>query len=236
MKRLLLLTLLIALTLPTIPALTEEQPPEPTIMPQAIIQLNKNPDYIGWIKIPKTVVDYPIYQTDDEDNDSPYLSDYHALYASSASDNPLIVFGHHMKSGKMFAVLEKYKQPKFAKEHSLINISTIYSDHTYQTCAVYRFKDGEGFQDLNGDGELNYQDIFGNEDPTTFIAFLQTYEGTYYYDAKLLNDAYVAARAEDPEAIPNLLILKTCTYRTGYNSGKKLKDAGLAVLAVEITP
>ena len=85
--------------------------------------MKKNKDCIGWLTIPDTLIDYPVMYHPEEVNY--YLKrDFFREYSANGSlflsencslkdcDN-LIIYGHHMNSGKMFAALEGYRERKF---------------------------------------------------------------------------------------------------------------------------
>lgn len=124
--------------------ITEIQPKED----ERILALQQeNPDCIGWLTIDGTAIDYPVmYRPPDINyylrrdfygnysvNGSLFLSE---LCDPADSDN-LIIYGHHMKSGKMFADLEKYKKKSFYEEHPQISFRTLYGEQTYQIISVF---------------------------------------------------------------------------------------------------
>lgn len=87
-----------------------------------------NPDVIGWIRIPKTQINYPIVKTEDN---SYYLNhnvfreyDRHGSVfmdsRNSINDDNLILYAHNMRSGSMFADLAKYKIPDYAVQNPYI--------------------------------------------------------------------------------------------------------------------
>lgn len=107
----------------------------------------ENPDCIGWIQIEGTVIDYPVMYRPSEK--SYYLHrDFYGEYSANGclflselcnpetSDN-LIIYGHHMNSGKMFAALDQYKDSGFYLEHPLISYNTLQGSGTYQIFAVF---------------------------------------------------------------------------------------------------
>ena len=107
----------------------------------------ENPDCIGWIQIEGTVIDYPVMYRPSEENY--YLHrDFNGEYSANGclflselcnpktSDN-LIIYGHHMNSGKMFAALDQYKDSAFYLEHPLISYDTLHGSETYQVFAVF---------------------------------------------------------------------------------------------------
>ncbi len=111
---------------------------------------NKNKKLIGWLKIDDTIIDYPVMQTSNNeyyltynfnqeyDKNGSIFMDYQCK-AFPRSQN-LILYGHHMKSGKMFGDLEKYVKESYYKGHSVIQFDTIYEKGTYQVMYVFRAK------------------------------------------------------------------------------------------------
>jgi sortase B len=109
----------------------------------------ENADMIGWIKIDGTIIDYPVMQTPGRPDY--YLkrgfdrqpSDYGVPYAAEGcafdpqSDN-VTVYAHHMKYGKMFGELEKYKQEAFWREHPAIRFDTFMGFGTYEIIAAFK--------------------------------------------------------------------------------------------------
>ncbi len=115
--------------------------------------INKNSDCIGWVRISGTKIDYPIMQT--KDNPQYYLRrDFNKQYSYLGTpfmdsrcdvnyDNNLIVYGHNMKNGKMFADLLKYRDKVYCREHNtiLLNINGITKE--YELTAVCKVKNDD---------------------------------------------------------------------------------------------
>lgn len=111
---------------------------------------HKNKKLIGWLKIDDTIIDYPVMQTSnneyyldhnfnqEKDNNGSIFMDKDCV-AYPRSQN-LILYGHHMRSGKMFGDLEKYSSESYYKKHSIIQFDTIYEKGTYQVMYVFRAK------------------------------------------------------------------------------------------------
>ena len=72
----------------------------------------------------------------EKDNNGSIFMDA-ACVAYPRSQN-LILYGHHMRSGKMFGDLEKYAKESYYKEHSIIHFDTIYEKSVYQVMYVFR--------------------------------------------------------------------------------------------------
>ncbi len=106
-----------------------------------------NPDLVGWITIPGTVIDYPIVQTDDSefylDHDfygepnnngqiildagcDPYTPSYH-----------LVVSGHNMKSGSMFGSLVDYANESYWKKHKTLRMDVLTRRREYVVFAAF---------------------------------------------------------------------------------------------------
>ena len=81
-----------------------------------------NPDIVGWIYVPGTPIDYPVVKGSDDkeyldrsfDGSKGWLSSKGTLFVSSQnsgdlSDRNVVVFGHHMRDGSMFACLDDWK-------------------------------------------------------------------------------------------------------------------------------
>ncbi len=110
---------------------------------------NMNSDFVGWITIDGTDIDYPVMQSmyDEEfylhrDFDKEYTKGG-TLFIDTSSDvkepsDNLIIYGHNMTTGKMFHSLFEYEDEDFYKEHKYITFNTIYGDGEYEIIAAYR--------------------------------------------------------------------------------------------------
>lgn len=111
---------------------------------------NKNKKLIGWIKIDDTMIDYPVMQTinneyylnhnfnQEEDRNGCIFMDYQCDVIEGC-DN-MILYGHHMQSGKMFGTLNKYSNQSYYEEHPKIQFDTIYEKGQYEIMYVFRSK------------------------------------------------------------------------------------------------
>ena len=109
---------------------------------------SKNKKLIGWLKIDDTNIDYPVMQTA---NNEYYLDhNFNQEYDKNGSlfldkdcdvvhrNTNLIIYGHHMKSGRMFGTLNRYSSEEYGKKHSRIRFDTIYEKGTYEVMYVFR--------------------------------------------------------------------------------------------------
>ncbi|MDE6845878.1 MAG: class B sortase [Lachnospiraceae bacterium] len=127
---------------------TEEEEIELEVLEEYQTLYNKNKSLIGWLKIDDTNIDYPVMQTANNEYylDHNYNQEYDkngSLFLDKDCDvvhrsTNLIIYGHHMKSGKMFGNLNKYSSEDYYKNHSTIQFDTIYEKGTYEVMYVFR--------------------------------------------------------------------------------------------------
>ncbi len=165
----------------------------------------ENPDFVGWLSIPGTVVDYPVMWT-------PKEPEYYLRRAFDGSDavsgslfvgagcEPegvhVIVYGHNMKDGSMFGSLLDYKLADYAAVHPVIRFDTLSRSGEYRILAAFyshAYTPGEeGFR------YYRYTDLSGRED---FEAYVRQAKAAALYDTG------VTAEYGD-----RLLTLSTCSY------------------------
>ena len=130
----------------------------------------QNQDMIGWITIEGIGVDYPVMYTPDrpdyylnhdfEKKSSKYGVPYVAEHCSidPQSDN-VTIYGHHMKSGKMFGVLASYSDEDYWREHPVIRFDTCAGFGEYEIFAVFKVNPDEFqynlFTDASGAAEFD---------------------------------------------------------------------------------
>lgn len=128
---------------------TEKQD-KPPILKKYETLYNKNRKLIGWLKIEGCDIDYPVMQTSNNEYylDHNYNQEYDkngSLFldkdcdAAFPNDN-MIIYGHHMKSGKMFGNLNYYSKESFWEDNKEFAFDTIYETGTYAVMYVFRSK------------------------------------------------------------------------------------------------
>lgn len=197
---------------------TDESPPEIDIGTGADLAacLAQNDDFIAWIKIPGTNVDYPVVWTDDAEH---YL--HHTFTGKQGAAGTLFslmktdysipsrniaIYGHHLKSTgeKMFTSLMRYKDADYYAGHETVLLDTLYESGSYRIFAVLNFRSGEW--------DASQADF---ESDAAFRDFIQ------YAKRNALYDTGVTVGAED-----SILTLITCDRSYGGKAGR------LAVVAV----
>lgn len=184
---------------PEIP-LTEEE----SILPEYGELFLQNSDMVGWLSVAGTTLNYPVMQT--KDNPNYYLkhnfekaySDLGTPYIQEDCDigqrDNLIIYGHHIKGGKMFGALENYKDKGFYEEHRTIQFDTLTQHGEYEIIAVFKTVaySSAGFR---------YYDFVDAEDEEAFNAYIEKCKELALYDTG------VTAEYSD-----RLITLSTCEY------------------------
>ncbi len=94
-----------------------------------------NPEIVGWVTVPGTVISYPVAQTDDNDKylhttfegEIQRLRLHLFMDKDSQTDGKgqhTILYGHNMKNGSMFHELLQYKKCRVFNEHPTIYYDT----------------------------------------------------------------------------------------------------------------
>ena len=198
---------------------TDESPPEIDIGTGADLAacLAQNDDFIAWIRIPGTNVDYPVVWTDDAEH---YL--HHTFTGKQGAAGTLFslmktdysipsrniaIYGHHLKSTgeKMFTSLMRYKNPEFYEDNQTIVLDSLYRHSEYTIFAVVNTK--------AGDWEPSRTTFSGD---AAFMAFVNRAKSESLYDTG------VEVGADD-----HILTLITCDRSYAGKEGR------LVILAVE---
>ncbi len=152
---------------PTAELNQSEPEPEPPPQGRNLAPLYaQNRDFLGWLCIPGTEIDYPIMHT--PSNPQKYLrrsfdGKYSVSgvpfldYRCSAESDNLIVYGHNMKNGTMFGTLKRYTDRDFLDEHPIIECETESGCARYKVFAVaYVQKTDDWYSFIDAEGEADY--------------------------------------------------------------------------------
>jgi len=181
-----------------------EPAPELTAYDKYAAVYEQNSDFIGWISIEDTKINYPVMQT--PGNKDFYLkhafdksySEYGVPYMQEncklgLSDN-CVIYGHHMQDGSMFADLCKFESEDFYKEHKIIHFDTLAGFGEYEIVCVFKTAaySADGFK---------YYCFVDAADAAEFNSFLFSCQSLALYDTG------VSAEYGD-----KLITLSTCEY------------------------
>ena len=197
------------------------QQSESAVGEQAMVDLSaylvQNPDFVAWLRIPGTNVDYPVVQTDNPDyylnhTFSGKSSVVGTLFSLADADyaapgRNIAIYGHHLRSSgeKMFTSLMRYKNPDFYEDNQTIVLDSLYRHSEYTIFAVVNMK--------VGDWEPS-RTVFSGD--AAFMAFVNRAKSESLYDTG------VEVGADD-----HILTLITCDRSYAGKEGR------LVILAVE---
>jgi len=114
----------------------QEFVPGPGLEPDGGIMFDlqyMNPDFIGWLRIEGTGIDYPVVQCSDKQRylnttflgaKNPSGTIFMDMRSADGFDGFTILHGHNMRDGSMFAELHSYTNSIFRAEHDEILIFT----------------------------------------------------------------------------------------------------------------
>lgn len=180
-----------------------EEEKEPEILSEYLPLYEANNDFVGWIQIEDTKINYPVMQSPDDPDfylkhnfDKEY-DVYGVPYMQAACDlltsDNLIIHGHTMNNGSMFTNLKKYKKESFYREHKYIRFDTKYSYGTYEIVAA--------FATTANNGGYEYYSFIEAADEADFDAFIAA--------CKELTPYEIEATAQYGD---RLITLSTCEY------------------------
>lgn len=164
----------------------------------------QNKDFIGWIKIEGTDVDYPVMYAPDEkekylrhdfnmeynDRGVPYIQED---CVPGISDN-LIIYGHNMDDGSMFEDLTKLEDYDFYKKHKYIEFDTLEDYGRYEIVAVFKTS---AYADVG----FPYYQFVDADNVDDYNDYINTCKELALYDTGVT-----------PEFGDKLISLSTCEY------------------------
>lgn len=176
-----------------------------------------NQDIIGWIRIENTPVDYPVLGSEDYlyKNYKGEYSKYGSIFTDNSSkleENPqnIILHGHHMNNGSMFAAICDFADLTFYKANPTFIFDTIYGKGKWKVISVFKTntdpEQGEIFNYLISD--------FGTK-KDNFLEFI------YQVRLRSIIDIPVDVNEDD-----KIVTLSTCSY--------ELKDFRTVVVARKV--
>ena len=129
----------------------------------------KNKDCVGWLKVTNTDIDYPVMLTKDEPEY--YLRrNFNKSYSYMGTpfmdancnigiSKNLIIYGHNMKNGRMFAPLMKFKNKECFDKHQIIEFVTPNEKAIYHIICVAKVKADDSWYSFIDDlGEDDYNE------------------------------------------------------------------------------
>ena len=140
--------------------------------PHSISELiNMNGECFGWVSIDGTNISYPVMHT--PSNPEKYLyKDFYGNYSYSGttfldtrcseSDDNLIIYGHHVNGGTMFADLCNYQYESYRNAHPNVVLETKNGTAAYRVFSVMKIKSNDYWYNfLNAETERKYDTKIG---------------------------------------------------------------------------
>lgn len=170
-----------------------------------------NPDFVGWIKIENTQIDYPVVQG--EDNEYYLSKNFQKQDAKSGSifmdyrneltsDKHIILYGHRMKDGTMFGELSNFLNVDFFLSSPSIYLETPEKNYRFEVFSTY----------------LTTTDFFYIQtdftDDNEYLSFLQT-----------IYDKSVYKREVEMTSDMKILTLSTCDFAINPVKGRLVVHA-----------
>ncbi len=160
-----------------------------------------NPDFVGWIRMDDSTVDYPFVQGDDN---AYYLKHmFNGEYNNSGcvfmdvnnnsdfSDRNTVLYAHNMRNGTMFAAIEKFKDASYYESHQEIHIYT-----ETQTYVVYPVAG------ILTDGQDDYIRTSFSDDED-FMSYVNRFVSSSTFSSN-----------QSIESTDKMIMLSTCNYDT----------------------
>ena len=176
----------------------------------------RNPNVIGWMRIPGTQTDNVVLQTDDNDfylhrtidgesnRAGELFVDYNNVITDGYQSQNVTIYGHNMRNGSMFGGL-RYMYPtnnrnfvEFIRENNLIHFDTVYGDAIYKIFAVMIVNVFPA-QD-NGNEPFNYR-IQSFADQPSFLEWVNQVRRRSFIDSPV-----------DVQEYDRIINLSTCAY------------------------
>lgn len=222
----------------------ETQPP--TILPELKPIYELNNDLVGWLNFPyeDLKISHPVMQ-------SPYDEDFYLDHKFDREPNgevsigcpyvPLscdvfkpsdnvVIYGHYLKGGGMFAPLKKYQSKSYWQEHQTFSFDTLYERHTYQIFAV--FKTAAKQYTTEGDPwGYPYHRTNNFASKSEFDKFITDIKGAAFTDGGYQGESFYDTGIT-PQYGDKLLCLSTCEYTMRDPDGTT--NGRLVIMAVRI--
>lgn len=181
----------------------------------------ENPDFIGWLAIDGTNIDYPVMLTPDDPEfylrrgfnkqfslaGTPFIDARCSI--NPMSDN-IIIYGHNMKDDTMFSDILKYSDYDFFIEHPSISFGTLESTKRYEIVAAF-------YSEVHpiDSNVFKYYNFIDAKTAKDYDAFISNIKNLSLYETNIF-----------PIYGDKLITLSTCSYHS---------DEGRFVIVAKVT-
>lgn len=183
----------------------------------------QNTDFAGWLTVPGTCIDTPVYKQNNNsyylkhDNYGnytkygiPFLDEYNNIQNLSKNT---VIYGHNFDNELIFDELHNYRDLEFYKQNPVIEFNTLYKDYKWKVIAAFHTNG-----DSDGDNGYLFYYVAANMGNNSFMKF---------YD-ELQQRSYIHTGV-DVQPTDKVLTLSTCTYF--FDTNGATRNARFAVIA-----
>lgn len=167
-----------------------------------------NPDYVGWLSIDDTLIDYPVMKSSEDDPEYYLHRDFYGNDSFSGclfiaegcntESGSFLIYGHNMNNESMFGALDEYYDYGYAYQHRDIHFFTHGEDRVYRVFAAFQTKVYDDREDV-----FKYYEAVGD---LSEAEYNDTVENVRRMSQPSLSDA--------PQYPAQLMFLSTCSYHT----------------------
>ena len=167
-----------------------------------------NPDYVGWLTINDTVIDYPVMKSSENDPEYYLHRDFYGADSvsgclfigegCSSESKSFVIYGHNMNNDSMFGALDEYYDYHYAGQHKDVCFYVNGEERVYRVFAAFQTKVYNDRDDV-----FKYYEAVGD---LTRAEYEKTVENVRALSEPKLSDA--------PEYPAQLMFLSTCSYHT----------------------
>lgn len=166
-----------------------------------------NQDFVGWLQIKNTKVDFPIvkgkdnnfylrrdFNKKDTQYGNPYMDARNNIQPMSRNT---IIYGHHMRDQQIFSTLLDYTKIDYFKSAPLITFESLFEAYNFKIYAVF-LTNGYNAQDNGYTFEFNIPEFTSDE---TFATFMKEIDKRKIYTTGV-----------DLKSNDKIIMLSTCAY------------------------
>lgn len=167
-----------------------------------------NPEYVGWLTIDDTLIDYPVMKSSEDDPEYYLHRDFYGNYSVSgclfigegcgSESDSFVIYGHNMNNESMFGALDEYYDYSYAEQHRDIRFYVNGKERIYRVFAAFQTKIYDDRDDV-----FKYYEAVGD---LSREEYAQTVESVRALSEPKLSSA--------PEYPAQLMFLSTCSYHT----------------------
>ena len=168
----------------------------------------QNGDFACWLKIPDSVVDYPVMKSSEDDPEFYLRRGFDKKYSSAGclfiggscnlDSDSFIIYGHNMDADTMFGELDLYMDSNYAMKHRVIQVGTPTGDRLYRVFAAFQSRIYAPEDDV-----FKYYEQIGDLDELVYRETVERVRSLSMIDL-----------ADAPQYPAQLMFLSTCSYHT----------------------